>query len=212
MVDFKTELDKLLAQENEPLPQGEFMELATVWRQLLLMLNRKHTDISMQIEEIYDITQQKDTGVLQEALRAAKEQEGRLVQAAVGLCDLIDDFCVFAGQSDSEALENQALMMQKKANALLEKCAMIRLGEEGQPLNPEIHTVRAAVPSSFPREYVACVLQSGYRYLGSVMCKAIVAASLGEEAAGDASTGDASIGDASTENVSTSTAEGGNRK
>jgi molecular chaperone GrpE (heat shock protein) len=60
---------------------------------------------------------------------------------------------------------------------------MTRLGEEGQLLDPEIHRVQTAAASPLPREHVARVLQSGYRYLGDVLRRAAVIISTGEESA-----------------------------
>jgi molecular chaperone GrpE (heat shock protein) len=188
-VNFEAELEKLLAQEREflpgdpknpPFPSGyELAELAAAEQELLTALNKKQADFSLQIEEIYDLVKEGDTSVLQEALGVEKNRAGQLVAAAVGLCDMLEDFCAYARQSGSEALEHQAHLLWKNSGALLEGCGITRLGEEGQRLDPAIHTVQAAVPSAFPREHVAQVLQSGYRYLGVVVRRASVVVSAG---------------------------------
>jgi molecular chaperone GrpE (heat shock protein) len=179
MINFEAELNKLLERESGPLPQSELAELAAAEQKLLASLYQKQTDLSLQVEEIYDLAKEADTRVLQEALEAEKTRANRLAGAAVGLADMLEDFCVYAGESGSEELAAQAVLLWKNSGALLGGCGITRLGEEGQPLDPEIHTVKAAAPSPLPREYVARVLQSGYRYLGEVVRKAAVQVSTG---------------------------------
>jgi molecular chaperone GrpE (heat shock protein) len=174
MINFEAELNKLLERESGPLPQSELAELAAAEQKLLASLYQKQTDLSLQVEEIYDLAKEADTRVLQEALETEKTRANRLAGAAVGLSDMLEDFCVYAGDSGSEELAAQAVLLWKNSGALLEGCGITRLGEEGQPLDPEIHTVKAAAPSPLPREHVLRVLQSGYRYLGEVVRKAAV--------------------------------------
>jgi molecular chaperone GrpE (heat shock protein) len=180
-VDFEAELEKLLAREGEPLPGSELVEFAAAEREFLTALNKKHTDLSLQVEEIYDLVKEGDTRVLQETLEAEQNRSGRLAGAAVGLCDLLEDFCAYARQSGSGDLEQEARLLWRNSGALLESCGITRLGEEGQPLDPAIHRVQAAVPSALPREHVTRVLQSGYRYLGAIVRRAVVVVSAGQE-------------------------------
>ena len=178
-MDFEAELNKLLTLESEPMPKNELSELLAAGQQLLLTLNKKQTDISMQIEEIYDITKELDTNELKESIREEKERTYTAVQTAVGLCDLIDDFCEFAAKSGNEELEQQASIMRKNADNLLGGCEIMRMGARGQQLDPEIHSVQAGTDSDIPRECVSQVLQSGFRYKGDVIRKAVVIVSMG---------------------------------
>jgi molecular chaperone GrpE (heat shock protein) len=180
-MNFEAELDKLLAREHEPLSQYELAEFAAAERDLLAVVNKKQTDLSLQVEEIYDLVKEGDSRVLQEALDAEKGRARQLALAAIGLCDMLEDFCAYARQSGSGELEHQGRLLWKNSGALLEDCGITRLGEEGQPLNPAIHTVQTAATSAFPREHVAQVLQSGYRYLGAVVRRAVVVISAGTE-------------------------------
>jgi molecular chaperone GrpE (heat shock protein) len=179
MVNFEAELEKLLIQEQEPLPNYELAEFAAAERELLAAVQKKQTDLSLQVEEIYDLVKEGDTRVLQEALSAEKGRTGQLALAVIGLCDMLEDFCTYARQSGNGDLEHQGFLLWKNSGALLEGCGITRLGEEGQPLDPAIHRVQAAATSFFPREYVAQVLQSGYRYLGTVVRRAAVVLSTG---------------------------------
>jgi molecular chaperone GrpE (heat shock protein) len=179
MLNFEAELNKLLERESEALPQSELAELAAAEQKMLASLNQKQTDLSLQIEEIYDLAKEADTRVLQETLEAEKTRANRLAGAAVGLSDMLEDFCAYAAKSGSEELAAQARLLWKNSGTLLEGCGITRLGEEGQALDQEIHTVKAAAPSPLPREHVVRVLQSGYRYLGEVVRKAAVQVSTG---------------------------------
>jgi molecular chaperone GrpE (heat shock protein) len=180
MVNFEIELKKLLAKEWEQLPQNELTELMAVNQNLLNSLNKTQTDISLQIEEIYDMAKE-DTVGLREALETAKGRLNQLLPTVVGLCDLLEYFCAYAGQSGSEDLAHQGRLLWDNTQALLENCGITRLGETGQPLDPGIHKVQAAAASSVPREHIARVLQSGYQYLGQLLRKAAVIVSTGIE-------------------------------
>jgi molecular chaperone GrpE (heat shock protein) len=183
-VDFEAELKKLLSQERVPLSASCMEEFAASEKEFLTALYKKNTDISLQVEEIYDLVKEDDSRVLQEALAAEKNRTKQLAGAAIGLCDMLEDFCAYAVQSGSADLEEQARVLWKNSGALLEACGITRLGEAGQLLNPAIHSVQAAVPSDFPKEQVTRVLQSGYRYLGAIARRAVVVVSAGAEEVG----------------------------
>lgn len=199
MINFEAELNKLLSLETGELPRYEFAELAAAGRELLAELNKKQTDISLQIEEIYDLA--KEQGLLRETAMDEKARADQLALAAVGLADLLEDFGAYAGQSGSEALKHQAKLLWENAGGLLLNCGILRFGEEGQPLDPRIHTVKASAESSLPREQVVRVLQSGYVYKNTVIRKAAVVVSRGQEtgaekpAEGNRDNEDPAIGD-----------------
>jgi molecular chaperone GrpE (heat shock protein) len=179
MLDFKQELSKLLEQEAQGLPKDEFAEIALAGRQILVSLDKKQAGLSLQVEEIYDILGNMDITALQETLRTEQRRAGVLAGTVVGLCDVLEDFCAYARDSGDAALGEQARILWKNAGNLLERCGFARLGEIGQPLDPEIHTVQSAAISPLPQEHVTQVLQSGYRYLGAVVRKAVVVLSKG---------------------------------
>ncbi|MDR2020162.1 MAG: nucleotide exchange factor GrpE [Treponema sp.] len=180
MINFEAELNKLLSLETGRLPEYEFTELAAAGRDLLAELNKKQTDTSLQIEEIYDLV--KEQGLLRETAVAEKTRADQLALAAIGLADLLEDFCAYAGQSGSEALSYQAKLLWENSGGILSSCGILRVGGEGQPLDPRFHTVKASAESPFPREQVVRVLQSGYLYKNTLIRKAAVVVSRGQEA------------------------------
>jgi molecular chaperone GrpE (heat shock protein) len=179
MLDFETELNKLLSREPGSLPDYEFAGLVAD-RELVAELSKKQDDTSLQIEEIYDLV--KEQGFLRETAAAEKLRADRLALAAVGLADLLEDFCAYAGQSGSGELGHQAKLLWEKAGGILADCGISRFGEEGQPLNPQIHRVEASAESPLPREQVVRVLQSGYLYQNRLIRKAAVVVSRGQTA------------------------------
>jgi molecular chaperone GrpE (heat shock protein) len=183
VLDFNAELEKLLSREEQMLPRYEFSELAAAGQQLLAELDRKQSDTSLQIEEIYDLV--KEQRGLIDAMESEKAAKSQLVSAAVGITDLIEYFWAYARQSGSEDLKNQAGIMWQNAAALLSSCGIFRFGAAGEPLDPRIHTVKSSAASSVPHEHVAEVLQSGYAYQNSILRKAAVVVSLGQETAGN---------------------------
>ncbi|MDR1047326.1 MAG: nucleotide exchange factor GrpE [Treponema sp.] len=179
MLDFEAELEKLLAGEQKPLPQYELTEVLSAGWTLLDSLNKKHADLSLQIEEIYDLTREADPRELREALNAERGRESQLLQTVVGLGDLLEHFCIYARQSGSVELERQASLLWQNSRNLLESSGFTRLGEGGECLDPALHSVQGAAASEFERERVIEVLQSGYSYMGMVLRKAAVIVSKG---------------------------------
>ncbi|MDR2743498.1 MAG: nucleotide exchange factor GrpE [Treponema sp.] len=180
MVDFKAELEKLLAGEQEPLPQYELAEVLAEGRVLLEALNKKQADLSLQVEEIYDLAKEADARELRAALNAEKGRVRQLLETAVGLSGILEHFCVYAGQSGSAELEHQGRLLWQNSRLLLENCGIARFGEAGQTLDPALHTVQSAVASELPKEHIVRVLQSGYGYLGMPLRKAVVVVSRGD--------------------------------
>jgi molecular chaperone GrpE (heat shock protein) len=202
MLNFEAELDKLLSRETGTLPQYEFAELAAAARGFLAELNQKQTDVSLQIEEIYDLVKEQDTRVLQEAVNAEKTRANHLVFAAISLSDLLEDFYAYAKQSGSEELKHQAKILWENAGGILSGRGISRVGEEGQPLNPQIHTVKASAESPLPRERVVQVLQSGYLYQNALLRKAAVVISRGQENAFlNTETADAEMGEYEVDDI-----------
>jgi molecular chaperone GrpE (heat shock protein) len=178
MLNFEDELNKLLSQTGSFL-HHELAELAAADQELLAELNKKQTGTSLQIEEIYDLV--KEQGFLRETVAAEKARADQLVLAAMGLSDLLEDFYAFAKQSGGGELQSQAKLLWEKAGGILSGNGILRFGEEEQPLDPRLHTVKAAAGSSLPREQVIQVLQSGYVYHNTLLRKAAVVVSRGPE-------------------------------
>jgi molecular chaperone GrpE (heat shock protein) len=178
MLDFSKELDRLLSQETG----ADITDEAALWaeegRRLLSSFSKQQTDLSLQVEEIYDLVNEAETE--RQALRAEQKNAGRLLGALIGLSDLIEDFYAFAERCQEESFAAQARAVWQSAGRVLSECEITRLGKEGQPFDTEIHTVESAAVSGFPREYAAKILRSGYRYKGSLLRKASIVISLGE--------------------------------
>ncbi|MDR1108388.1 MAG: nucleotide exchange factor GrpE [Spirochaetaceae bacterium] len=179
MINFEAELNQLLSREIERFPQYELVELAAAGQELLTELNKRQTDVSLQIEEIYDLAKEQEG--LRKRTDAETARADQLVMAAIGLVDLLEDFCTYAGQSGSEELEHQAGILWKNAGSILASRGIFRFGEKGQPLDPQIHTVKASAESPFPPEQVVQVLQSGYVYRNTLVRKAAVVVSRGRQ-------------------------------
>ncbi|MDR0668830.1 MAG: nucleotide exchange factor GrpE [Treponema sp.] len=178
MINFETELNKLLSLETGELPDYEFAEIAAAGREILAEFDKKQTDTSLQIEEIYDLVKEQD--FLRETAASERARADRLIPAIIGLADLLEDFYAYAGQSGSEELKHQAKLQRENAGGILSSCGVLRFGEAGQALNPQYHTVKASVESPFPKEQVVQVLQSGYVYQGAIVRKAAVVVSRGQ--------------------------------
>jgi molecular chaperone GrpE (heat shock protein) len=186
MLNFEDELARLLSRETEALPRSECAELAAAGRDFLAELNRKQTDVSLQIEEIYDLVKEQDTRAIREQLEAEKNRADRLVFAAIGLADLLDDFFAYARRSGDGELQHQAGLLKESAGSILAAEGIFGFGEPGQTLDPLIHTVKASAESSLPPEQVVEALQTGYVYRNTLLRKAAVVVSRGQELSGEA--------------------------
>jgi molecular chaperone GrpE (heat shock protein) len=194
IVNFEIELEKLLAGEYEPLPQYELTEVLAEGQALLDALNKKQAELSLQVEEVYDLVKEVDARELREALKTERDRLQQLVEVAVGLSDMLEHFCAYAGQSGSAELEYQGRLLWQNSRVLLESCGITRFGEAGESLNPALHTVHSALDSEVPKEHIVRVLQSGYGYFGRLLRKAAVVVSRGTaytEVEGDAEKRDA---------------------
>ncbi|MDR3147323.1 MAG: nucleotide exchange factor GrpE [Treponema sp.] len=180
MPNFEAELNRLLSLETRPLPDSESIELAAAGQELLAEFNKKQADTSLQIEEIYDLVKEQD--FLQKTAMSEKDRADQMVPVAIGLADLLEDFYVYAGRSGSDELKAQAKLLWENAGAILSSRGILRFGREGEALDPRIHTVKASVESPVPREQVVQVLQSGYVYQNTIIRKAAVVVSRGQEA------------------------------
>ncbi|GMO28993.1 MAG: hypothetical protein Ta2B_09930 [Termitinemataceae bacterium] len=183
MLNFEIELNKLLLRETEPPLYSIFapaVEMASLGNDILKDLQKRQTDVSLQVEEIYDLLKDQDTHILAEAYQSEKKQADSLALASVAICDLLEDFCAYARQSGNEDLQHQADILWRKSEQLLASSNLVRFGTTDQLLNPQIHTVTKGVESSHPREMVLQVLQSGYLYKNDIIRKAAVVVSLGQ--------------------------------
>jgi molecular chaperone GrpE (heat shock protein) len=180
-LDFNNELNKLLEKEQSALPTDGFAELVLDGRRELGAINKKQSDMSLQVEEIYDIVERIDTGSLKENVESERRRADGLLTAVIGLCDTLEDFFVYASNTGDGELTRQANMMRNNSAHIIERAGLVRVGEVNRPFDPETHTVRAAMASHFPREHVAELLQSGYRYLGDIVRKAAIVISNGSE-------------------------------
>jgi len=173
-MDFNRAIEQLLALEEQPARQDDLAEILVREERLLSTLKRKQDDVSIQVEEIYDLVRElaSENAAFRGLYQAEQERVRQFIQAVMSLNDQLDDFHAFAIQSGDDSLSHQAEIMRKQAAAALERCAMTRLGQPGQLLDPTIHSVQGM--RSIPGEYVTQVLQSGYRYQSTVLRKAAV--------------------------------------
>jgi molecular chaperone GrpE (heat shock protein) len=175
MIDFEAELNRLLAEETDPV-MDELTELAAGGQKLLSAMGRKTEDISLQVEEIYSII--KDADEAEEQAAAAKKREIELAAAMIAMCDILESFTRFA--ETVPALREQGEAMQAQAGQALARTGLHRIGETGEIVSPKLHNVQSVVESNLPAQSVAKVLQYGYEYGGKILRKAAVVISKGE--------------------------------
>lgn|GEM_PF-1010889 len=177
-MDFAAELMKLLEAEELP-PTDPLVELAQSQggedKELEKTLLQKNDDISLQIEEIYDIIKEADEN--SKELKAAAKRENSLIAAIIASGDLLDNVLHYLrglGEDDANIISSQR-------DIALASCDIERLGVPGERLDPRFHTVGDGEFSEMPFETVTQVLDSGYVYRGKVLRKATVVISKGEE-------------------------------
>lgn len=189
MIQFDQEIQRLF-KESPPLDisreSDTFTSLAETLEKQLAKLNKRGTEIAIQVEELYETSQTSNLNELLDSLREEKDRERSLALTVIGLCDLLEHFREYAAQSESEALFAQAETLWKQSERLLQASGMARIGELGEPVDETLHIVAGTAKNDgIPRELVAQVLQRGYRYLGEVIRRATILMSMGGDENGE---------------------------
>lgn len=169
-MDFAVELQKLLYAEEPPCVDP-LAELARAQVALLDSINKNDTNISLQIEEVYDIIKEADENARE--VKAALKRENMLLSGLVAMSDLLDALLPYM-------LEHSQTATAKKEE-VVNACGLEQLGFLGERLDPRLHTVASAEYSNAPSESIIRVLENGYAYRGKIFRKATVVLSKGEE-------------------------------
>jgi len=171
-MDYITELKKLLDAETLPL-SDPLSELTQTQVELLEAINRKNADVSMQVEEIYDIIKDADENAKE--VKNAARRETQALNGLMAMDGLLDDSVRFMRSVGA----NHAESVAAKSEEILIACGLERIREAGQRFDPNLHTVVSAEYSEIPFESVIRVIESGYIYRGKVLRKATVIISKG---------------------------------
>jgi len=173
-MDFAAELHKLIEAEDTP-PADPLAELALAQAELLSGIQKNSADISLQVEEIYDIVKEADENARE--VKAAAKRENLLLGSLVSVSDLLDSLLQYMKNTDTA----HAGAIAAKMDEAMTFCGLERFGSPGERLDPQLHTVVSVEYSSAPVESVTRVLESGYAYRGKVIRKAAVIVSKGVE-------------------------------
>lgn len=174
-MDFAAELQKLLRETEPPVvdPLSELAqaqaELTRVQEALLEGIQKNGADLSLQIEEIYDIVNESNEKAKE--ANAAIKRENLLLRGLVAMGDLLDNLLPY--------IQEHAQTIAAKKEEAMNACAIEQLGFPGERLDPKLHSVASAEYSAAPLESVIRVLESGYAYRGKIIRKATVILSKG---------------------------------
>ena len=169
-MDFAAELQKLLDAEETPL-HDPLTELTQAQAGLMERIYKNSADLSLQMEEVYDIV--KDSDESAKELKAAIKRENLLLSGLIALSDLLDGLLPH--------IQEHAATASAKKDEALNICGLEQLGFPGERLDPRLHTVASAEYSDSPPESVIRVLESGFAYRGKAIRKATVILSKGAE-------------------------------
>ena len=173
-MDFEAELKKLLAAE-ENLPIDPLSELTLAQVKVLDSISKRNTDISIQVEEIYDIVKDADENA-REVKNAAK-RETILLDGLIAISDLLDSVLEHILQANP----GHANVIGAKREEIIKACGVDKISMPGMLLDPRLHTVVAAEYSEKPIEEITRVLENGYEYRGKIVRKSTVIISKGQE-------------------------------
>ena len=173
-MDYLTELQKLLKEEDAPVLDSH-LELSQSQLKLMEAIYKRNTDISMQVEEIYDIIKDADQNANEVASAARRER--LLLESLMSLNDLLGDVLLVLSDTHFEHLE----AISGKVEEILDICNLEITTALGQRLDPRIHEVVAAESSDEPVEAVIRILEHGYEYREKVLRKGKVIVSKGWE-------------------------------
>ena len=169
---FAERLQKLL-DEEETIPADPLLELTAAQLQLFDVISKNNTDISLQIEEIYDIVKDADENA-KRAKNAAK-RESRLLESLIASLDLLEGLSQYMRDTGTE----HWVTIDAKIEEILRFCGLEKTAALGQRLDPKLHTVAAAQEDELPKESIIRILESGYEYEGKPIRKATVIVSKG---------------------------------
>ena len=167
---FINKLQKLFRAEELP-PVDCFAELARTQDEILAGIQKNSSNLSLQIEEIYDIIKEFDEQTKE--IKAAAKRENLLLDGLAAMSDLLDGLIGH--------MQGHSRSITTKKEDIINACGMERLGFPGERFDPRLHTVASAEPSTAPLESVIRILESGYEYRGKVIRKATVILSKGVE-------------------------------
>ena len=173
-MDFAAELNSLLLAEADP-PVDVLAELTKAHLTMLEALRKTGSDVSLQVEEIYDIVKGSDENAKE--VRNAAKREQQLLSGFLVISDMLDGLLQFIRSSGAD----HAVTIAAKRDEALIACGLERYDGIGSFLDPRFHTVAGAEFSDAPPEHVVGALECGYVYRGSVIRKAAVIISKGRE-------------------------------
>jgi len=171
-MNFAADLLKLL-NEEENQPVDPLAELLRVSVSQLESINNNKADLSLQVEEVYDIIKDFDSN--EKEVKAAERREKLLLQGLIEMFDLVSGVISYMQGRNTEHI----LVIETKLNEIMNGCGIEPLGFNGERLDPNIHTVSSAVFDNAPIESVVRVLERGYMYRGKILRKATVILSKG---------------------------------
>ena len=201
-IDFYAELQKLLSMEDPPIADpftelaraqaefaraqmesaGEQKELVSAQKELALSqaglfddIQKNGANLSLQLEEIYDIIKGADDSA--KGYNAAIKRENMLLGALVSMGDLLEGLLPY--------LHEHSQTVAVKMGDVLYACGLARFGSPGEPFDTRLHTAASAEYSDIPFESITRVLESGYAYQGKMIRKATVILSKGNEKEGN---------------------------
>ena len=173
-MDFALELQKLLNEEEIPL-QNPLEEIAKSQLNMLEKVTKNSSEISLQVEEIYDII--KDSEENAREIKNAAKREETLLGGFIAINDLLDSIIQYMPNTDMSHIK----VINGRRDEVLSACGIEKTGFTGQKLEPKLHTVASAEQSEAPHETITQVLESGYTYRGNITRKATVIVSKGNE-------------------------------
>jgi molecular chaperone GrpE len=103
---------------------------------------------------------------------------------ALDICDVLDNFERALQQADpgkgEDSFVKGVVMIEQQLRKVLEKEGITRIEALGEEFDPTLHEALAHIPSDIEENYVAAVIQNGYRIHDKILRPARVAVSSGK--------------------------------
>lgn len=182
MIDFKEELDKLSQPPIDPQFAQYSEDVSTTLQALngiTARLFKKQGAMSMQVEEIYSILEEKDNTDL---IKNLEQENQNLLDTLVTASDLLEDFYLYYKEYPDEAMTAQSELMWNTICKAMAGIGLLRIADENTPFDPKLNSIEGVVEDpSFRNGFIVKVLKSGYRYQTNVYRKSIVIVNRAEE-------------------------------
>lgn len=184
MIDIQKEVQFYLKEESAQ-PNTEQKEGIGFFDALEKAMNRIGKEQYKSARNIEEILETLNGFMNSIEATPSNGQQGRYIETALELMDMMEDMYHAVCQGPSEAWRIQMNLLWKKAGEALKRCNLERMEPLGSSFSAELHTAKEVQTyPGVPNGHILDVVRSGYLADGKVVRKAHVVVNRNEQQRG----------------------------